>query len=595
MEDNQLVLAFKQLIKLIIDADKDLAKSINSETSAREDNIEDLISRITAEEQYRSNADRELSNADRELEEKIHNLVTSLSAEIAERQTGISNLDNKLNASVHNLETSDIELKNELDEESTTRSDEDAKLLDLINNHATALIKEVLERKESDNTLNTKIESETASRLSADSELTDAISNEAELRLSNDQSLDNKITAEASARESAITNVQNLITAEQTARTNEDAKLQQQINTNKTSIESETTTRISEDAKLQQQITDNKAAVDQLVVDNLTSSDKTKALSANQGRVLNNTFGNYYNKSEVDQLVVDTQSVFYGDGADSLTVPINADLLEGHPADYFISTDSILSQDTIVSKGGNYGEVATWVDGNQSREDRLYRFLTIAGNNKEVVVADSKSQIIGTSNIINNIGFLGNYTKGVETDISKVIVSILGTSYVKTRDKSIVANDYVVSDNSGSAIKSNNNIGYRVLRVVSDGLLEIAISPNTDTISRIKDDINTKVSELNSSINNEANARQTADNALTARMNTFTSLPEGSTTGDAELQDIRVAYDGTTYETAGAAVRGQVTALNTKIDNATSELKNDLGNLRFSITENNLLHIERKE
>ena len=116
MEDNQLVLAFKQLIKLIIDADKDLAKSINSETSSREDNIEDLISRITAEEQYRSNADRELSNVDRELEEKIHNLVTSLSAEIAERQTEISNLDRKLNDNVHNLETSDIELKNDLDE-----------------------------------------------------------------------------------------------------------------------------------------------------------------------------------------------------------------------------------------------------------------------------------------------------------------------------------------------------------------------------------------------------------------------------------------------------------------------------------------------
>ena len=104
-------------------------------------------------------------------------------------------------------------------------------------------------------------------------------------------------------------------------------------------------------------------------------------------------------------------------------------------------------------------------------------------------MADSRSQIIGTSNIINNIGFLGNYTKGVETDISKVIVSILGTSYVKTRDKSIVANDYVVSYDSGSSIKSNNSIGYRVLRVVSDGLLEIAISPDTDTISRIKDDI----------------------------------------------------------------------------------------------------------
>ena len=42
MEDNQLVLAFKQLIKLIIDADKDLTNLINSETIARNDDIEDL-------------------------------------------------------------------------------------------------------------------------------------------------------------------------------------------------------------------------------------------------------------------------------------------------------------------------------------------------------------------------------------------------------------------------------------------------------------------------------------------------------------------------------------------------------------------------
>ena len=96
-------------------------------------------------------------------------------------------------------------------------------------------------------------------------------------------------------------------------------------------------------------------------------------------------------------------------------------------------------------------------------------------------------------------------------------------------------------------------------------------------------EIDTKVSELNSSINNEANARQEADNALTARMNTFTSLPSGSTTGDAELTDIRVGANGTTYPNAGGAVRGQI-----------NELKGDLGNLRFSITENNLLHIERK-
>ena len=50
---------------------------------------------------------------------------------------------------------------------------------------------------------------------------------------------------------------------------------------------------------------------------------------------LTSKFKNYYDKAEVDQLVV-----YYGDGADSLTVPINADQLEGHPASYFIDADS---------------------------------------------------------------------------------------------------------------------------------------------------------------------------------------------------------------------------------------------------------------
>lgn len=51
------------------------------------------------------------------------------------------------------------------------------------------------------------------------------------------------------------------------------------------------------------------------------------------------------------------------------------------------------------------------------------------------------------------------------------------------------------------------------------------------------------------------------DNAvLNARVTQFEHLEEGSTTGDAELMDIRIGADGEEYESAGDAVREQMNA-----------------------------------
>lgn len=55
-------------------------------------------------------------------------------------------------------------------------------------------------------------------------------------------------------------------------------------------------------------------------------------------------------------------------------------------------------------------------------------------------------------------------------------------------------------------------------------------------------------------------------NSIAAQISQLGSLEEGSTTGDAELMNIRIGYDGTTYNSAGEAVREQVGNLNDSLN-----------------------------
>ena len=87
-----------------------------------------------------------------------------------------------------------------------------------------------------------------------------------------------------------------------------------------------------------------------------------------------------------------------------------------------------------------------------------------------------------------------------------------------------------------------------------NGEVEIIIDPTTDNNVEIQDTFGKKIDDLKNEINVERN-----------RINSISSLSEGSTTGDAELIDIRTGADGTTYSNAGTAVREQVKDLSSQI------------------------------
>lgn len=105
-------------------------------------------------------------------------------------------------------------------------------------------------------------------------------------------------------------------------------------------------------------------------------------------------------------------------------------------------------------------------------------------------------------------------------------------------------------------------------------------------VEKIEEKVGRKISieELKNFFNfYDKNEIDSVINILQARVDNISSLPEGSTTGDAELADIRVGANGITYDNAGNAVRAQF-----------NELKGDLeyyaDNLFNKSDSNNILN-----
>lgn len=203
----------------------------------------------------------------------------------------------------------------------------------------------------------------------------------------------------------------------------------------------------------------------------------------------------------------------------------------------------VTANGTVTSENADFAEIGEWSDKNINSENRIGYFVSVSKTESGITMtkATADSDVRGVT--IVNPAFSANASSDKFNDdgtLKKQYNYVAFAGFATVRDNGrCTVNERCISDNSGTAVPSNNTMGYQVIERVDDNNVLILVEPNADMLNRIKDEttiLYNKIESTNQRIDDLTDSMQKKDvtlwNGKLENVGSFATLSDDVTNYD---------------------------------------------------------------